>query len=388
MYLVEGNGRLKSQFMFGKPGAPVWDRNFGATVFYSSVELNRVAVLVRKLGAKRFRSLPIEDAVTALTNFISANYYPIFSEIAFNDCIESINDQVSENAFRTILQLIAESDVFNDLSSCFIYPLSTVSVKEARNFKLFNISPLGSFPKYLLPKASASVDLDASRFPQFSEMSIIPQFPSSCLFIVASHVGIAEKAKSAILATISLAVPVRKRYMFSGRNLSNGIAEISSKIAYYGRGPHTPALMSDIDLDSDAVELLQRVDLLFEAEDLSSQKKLNALEYFFKAWFQSSETRFPLLFSTLDALFGDPNQATQAVISGVTEARPKEYDEARLRLLLSLRGSNVHGGSPNVHESSKYSKYIENYGTSPIHELEDIVGMVLKQSLLANPIQA
>lgn len=55
-----------------------------------------------------------------------------------------------------------------------------------------------------------------------------------------------------------------------------------------------------------------------------------------------------------------------------------DYDIPRLKLLLSLRASVIHGGAPNVYESGSYQRYYENYYTDATRDLELIVARCLR----------
>lgn len=54
------------------------------------------------------------------------------------------------------------------------------------------------------------------------------------------------------------------------------------------------------------------------------------------------------------------------------------YDYGRLKLLLGLRASVIHGGAPNVYESRNYHLYYERYEEGAIRDLELIVARCLQ----------
>jgi hypothetical protein len=82
---------------------------------------------------------------------------------------------------------------------------------------------------------------------------------------------------------------------------------------------------------------------------------------------------------TLDALFGDASHATQAVIDSVRTVIGEHVSQPRLRLLMELRGSVIHGGAPDVYDSRKYARYYEEYGQDPIFDLELVVARCLRK---------
>ena len=72
---------------------------------------------------------------------------------------------------------------------------------------------------------------------------------------------------------------------------------------------------------------------------------------------------------TLDAMFGDSSRATKAVVEALGRFGDSTFDEARLKLLLKLRNSVIHGGAPDIYDSEKYQRYYETYGDDPLFDL-------------------
>jgi hypothetical protein len=104
--------------------------------------------------------------------------------------------------------------------------------------------------------------------------------------------------------------------------------------------------------------------------DAKTRKQLRALEYYYRAWPLDAIERFPWLIMALDAVFGDASQATQAVVEALGSLPGNEFGYDRLKLLLKLRGSVIHGGAPDVHESQNYQRNYEEYDNDPIFDLE------------------
>ena len=88
----------------------------------------------------------------------------------------------------------------------------------------------------------------------------------------------------------------------------------------------------------------------------------------------------------LDAVFGDAGQATQAVVDAIGQRDDMNFDYRRLRLLLSLRASVIHGGAPDVYDSDSYYRYYENYGDDPIRDLELITARCLRFTIFGTAL--
>ena len=117
------------------------------------------------------------------------------------------------------------------------------------------------------------------------------------------------------------------------------------------------------------------------ASDTPTRRQVRALEYFYRAWPLDAPERFPWLFTTLDAIFGDAAQATQAVVDAFGRHGEASFEYPRLRLLLGIRNSVIHGGAPDVYESDKYHRYYETYGDDPLFDLERITAQCLRSTI-------
>ena len=110
-------------------------------------------------------------------------------------------------------------------------------------------------------------------------------------------------------------------------------------------------------------------------------KKLKSLQYFYRAWFLPDSERFAIDCITIDSLFGDANGATEAVARGVDELFGGKLDRARVLLLMRLRNSVIHGGAPDVYDSSKYARYYRDYGDDPIADMSALVAECLRRKV-------
>jgi len=160
------------------------------------------------------------------------------------------------------------------------------------------------------------------------------------------------------------------------------MSDSSAKCSF--EGTHTPPLMEDIVINKADHKWLSLLSSKLLSSEDEIQKQIRALECYYRAWPLDASHRFPLLFTALDALFGDPSRATQALIEAVPQQ--SDIDSARLKLLLKLRGSVVHGGAPNVHESEKYQRYYENYSEDPIYDLERVTSRCLRTFIFGDSL--
>jgi hypothetical protein len=177
--------------------------------------------------------------------------------------------------------------------------------------------------------------------------------------------------------------------MFSGRQMFGGrctIAEDGRTTVSLGE-PHTPALMHNIAIrEQDATWLNVLASKLLSNEKVAT-RQIKALEYFYRAWPLDPAERFPILCMALDAIFGESHQATKSVINGIRSTLGPHVSEPRLRLLMDLRNSVLHGGAPDVYDSREYAKYYDQFGEDPIHDLELVTGRCLRSNVFGDTLK-
>ena len=78
--------------------------------------------------------------------------------------------------------------------------------------------------------------------------------------------------------------------------------------------------------------------------------------------------------------------ATQSIIDGVKNVLNIDISESRIRLLIQLRGSVIHGRSPEIYDSRKYAKYYKRYRICPSKDLALLVAACLNSTLFDNRI--
>jgi hypothetical protein len=194
--------------------------------------------------------------------------------------------------------------------------------------------------------------------------------------------------KAAILGALALTPHPRYRHQFTMRSVFGGYSTLNEGGGFNVSHceAHTPALSVDMVIrDADHAWLNILVPKLSSA-DKNERRQVRALEYFYRAWPLDAPERFPWLFMALDAIFGDASRATQAVIDAIGQQSETNFEYERLRLLLGLRNSVVHGGAPDVYDSDKYQQYYENYGDDPIFDLELITARCLRSTVFSNAL--
>lgn len=373
--------------MFGKPGAPHWDMHFGTDLYYRADKLNRVALYVRQNGPVYLRSLTIGDIWGMLQDFISNNYWYLANDISLKRFDGSYAEHVSAATKKKLADALAVSKIFQPSIHLTVFPLVPVQVDaDFDSEPFFFISPK-SLDESRLPTEIDCRHFKPANFPPIAKWEGRIEQPNSWLGVRSPAIQASRKMKAAILGALALTPLPRYRHQFSGRRLFGGECTVTDGAKFSFGEPHTPPLMHDIILDKRDHGWLQILALKLSENNRATRREIKALEYFYRAWELDPSERFPVLCMALDAVFGDANHATQAVIDGIRRMLGPHIPDARVRLLMDLRAAVIHGGAPDVYDSRKYGRYYDKYGADPIHDLELIVAKCLQQQIFSGELK-
>lgn len=381
--------RLLSSFLYGKPGAPHWNRRFGAEIFVRPKDYFRALLFIRQNGAAYLRTVSISELWSMVADFLTENFWYIQNSMFAQQEHRSYLERVSEENKVVLALALARSTMFQPESELSLYPLLPIRVKanfETNNFFLINAADLS--PSHL-PSSFDCTFLEPGRFPPFAHDKGRKRSVVSWLGVRSPLPPVAGKITAAILGAVALTPIPRERYMCSMRQVFGGQCTITntSHSVSYGITPHTPPLMHDIVLTKDDHAWLVSLAKLLEGSDKPSRSRLRALEYFFRAWFLNPRERFPVLCMSLDSLVGVSSNHTSEAVKYVKKVVSTAIDSERLRLLLRLRGAVIHGAAPDVYDSDNYEKYYEDYLADPIYDLELIVAKALRHDIFGSSLK-
>jgi len=381
-----GDG-LRSAFLFGKPGAPDWDKRMGAEVYFNPNKLMRAASFVRQKGPHHLRQLAVNDISNILQDFIVKNFWYLAEDVFFLSNPGSYSEQVRPTTVLTLSAVLKQSKIFQPESHLTLFPLIPVKVRaDFQASSYFLISP-NSLNDGFLPTSIDARYIVPDQFPPIRDWEGVKNKPSCWLGVHSPVIQTAAKTKSAILGALALTPPPQYRHMFSGRKMFGGHCSITDRATMKFEDIHTPPLMHDIEIAVDDHAWLKILATKLVSDDKMTRRQIKALEYFYRAWDQKPSERFPTLCMTLDAIFGDAGGATQSVIDGVRNVLGPHVRHERLSLLMKLRGSVIHGGAPDVYESRKYAKYYDTYEADPIHDLELVAAKCLRKVIFRDALK-
>lgn len=378
MFQCRHPDRLRSSFMFGKPGEPIGLARLGAEVNYDSRALLQPALYVRRYGAPYLRSLSMGEAKRRLKDFISDHYWLLAEEafgIRFN-C--SYDEHLSADAKDRLAIAAGASDLFIEPQQIVLFPLIPIEADAAFDSTRFFICSPAELGGQLTSR-QVRTDLVPDSFPPVRRWDGIRHSPTSWLGVDAPTLDAAKQIRAAVLGAVALLPHRSERYMFSGREMFGGYTSFDDRCTISLGDPHTPALMENVILRATDHPWLSVLAEKLLSPTKEHRRQMRALEYYYRAWAPDPVKRFPTLFAAVDAIFGDASQATQSVVDAVGPVMGAEYTSERIKLILKLRASVIHGGAPNVYESSKYEDYYCAYETDPVHDFELIVAQCLQR---------
>lgn len=386
MFCQRGPDRHRHSFMYNDPGKPHFGSGgAGFEVNYENRGLMRAALFARRHAAPHLRSLSVGDVAKAMTDFITENFGIIGWE-AWEGCgvgdgrerDAPFADFVSDTTKASLAAAILASDLFSEPRKLFAFPLVVVSVDVEFDCPAFFFCKPEGLTALRLPPGYNDLEIRPESFPPFARWDGTRQSPQAWLGIWAGTAEVAKRNRAAVLGAVALLPHRLERYQFSRREMFGGFASFSDQMSMISSDPHTPALGENVVLRVGDEPWLSLLAAKIVSEEKTDRRQMRALEYYYRAWAPDPTRRFPTLFGALDAIYGDAGQATKSIIDAVGPVMGDQYGFDRLKLLLSVRGSVVHGGAPNVYESGAYHRYFERYEEDATRDLDLIVARCLQ----------
>ena len=378
--------QLLSSFMYGRPGAPHWERRLGTEIYINRKEYLDAVLFIRRHGSAYLRAISIGDLRSMVTEFVTENFWYIGGRNFLSRSTVSYGTTMDASDKIALAEALAASPMFHPGVELTLYPLIPIQIMMPFDGEHFVLAAPDQFSHSHVPPG-ARPTFDPSLFPPFVDWDGVRRPVSSWLGVRSPLRLLSDKMASAILGAVALTPLPRKRHQFSGRQVFGGKCTVAARVTTQPGGEaHTPPMMDDIVLTAADHPWLTKLDTLLGADDRVSRSQLRALEYFYRAWFLDPRERFAPMCMALDALLAVDRGHTAAAIKFVKSVVEPSVDEARLRLLMRVRGAVIHGAAPDVYDSENYEQYWREYGTDPIRDLELLVAKGLRVSLFGDDL--
>lgn len=373
-----GDDGLMSTFVFSsQPGSPASGGGLGTTIFFSLRGMTTAALFVRRNGPAYLQVLSVEDIRTMLQDFLIKHFSYVASETLFRKFFDSYTVRVSESSKNALAQALAESNIFSPRNSLTLFPLVTLDVEYDFGSTPFFFRQSATLLEEIPPEHR--IDLVVDRFPPLSRERMRTESTNAWLGISSPLLQTSRKMKSAILGAMALSLPRQHRYMFTGRRTFGGYCTISDGVSFAFGDAHMPPIFQNLLVRACDQEWLHILADKLVSSDQTDRRQIRALEYFYRSWSLDASERFPVMCMALDAVYSDATEATKSVIDGIRTTLGSHIEETRLRMLMQIRASVIHGGAPDVYDSRKYRKYYQMYLTDPINDLDDVLVESLRQ---------
>lgn len=380
-YNTVGEDGLASAFILGRRDGQPTLGGISLTLFFRRKKLMPAVMKLRSLGPPHLRYLPLGHSFEKLRSFLTDRYHLVAGNNIFSRAETSLLERLSKEQVDLLVDQFAKSDILSPPQETCLFPLVTIQMRDVFEGAVFSLSTASGLAEQKSLTNLPRGYVNGQQFPPFSDWKHKTQSPTSWLLVTAPSPEVAKKYRASILGAISLAVMHRYRHQFTGRKVFGGVVSVRDGWSFSDSSPHTPALGEDLVLGSEDGSWLDVIDRALASSSEADIKKLKSLQYFYRAWFLPDSERFPIDCITIDSMFGDANGATEAVARGVDDLFGGKLDRARVLLLMRLRNSVIHGGAPDVYDSSKYARYYRDYGDDPIADMSSLVAECLRRKV-------
>lgn len=390
VYDSVGDDGMMNSFIIQQPGSQFSFSGIAVEIFFRRTLLIDAAVHLRRNGPAFFRYLSLNSAMTDLRSFVTDNFWILRSLVTFKKAETSYLARASNEQVDLLAEKLAQSPLFAPEPFQALYPLVPVTAGVSFHGENFSILDAVALGKDAFLSKAIGANFLPEQFPPFKDWNGVKEKPSSWLLIKVPHKNIGRKFCAAVLGGAALTITGPRRYQFSGRHMFGGRCSFSKSSGYSVnfQNPLTPALMENIVFNADDHPWLKILDEKLSSNSDTEIKAINALQYFYRTWFLDNAERFPISCMALDSVLGENASTTESVITGVRSLLGDQVEWDRLSLLMSLRGSVIHGGAPDVYESKKYLKYYAKYGDDPISDMDVVLSECLRRKLFNGSFRA
>jgi hypothetical protein len=358
----------------------------GAEIYFEAGALLDAALFIRRNASSHLQSLSVRDLEQMLTAFMGDqmnlfrfNWWELPQGVP-------LADHIATDGKAELAEAIARSSIFAPPELLFLYPIKIANVDAPFRSRPFFLLPPAELPSELARWYEAD-EIKPDRHPPIPMHPGMPLAEISCWLGVRSPAGVmALRSRNAILGACALLPHPLERYQFSIATVPTGYMSFDARATYHGGEASTPALSEKLQIGVTDHAWLTLLAEKLDSDVESDGKAILALQYFYRAWVRDPATRVAPLCGALDALFGDRDAATQAMVDAVGVHLGPSFDATRAKRLAKLRAGVIHGGAPNIYEASVYHRYYVDYRRDPIRDLELATARCLQQQIFGRAL--
>lgn len=375
-----GEKNQSIEFLITNPKESISFGNIGTTIYVRSEEdYLKALIFIKKNGLPYLSDLSLLNLRKTVTKLLTKNFWFIrHGEFSRIENISYKNQINSENKLELAKSLL-NSELFQENFITYFYPTRSITSDITLRFDNFFIIPSNEL-------SYKDINLDKSDINQFN-FEYFPCLKNNHKIHVNTWIGIkastednSRKILSVILGTIALFQSTSKRYLFNSLESDSGCNFITHDKFYNTMETVdlVPSLYFKIIIDKDLSPYFLKISETLTNKNIYDNLKFYSLNNFYKSWFQTEAEQFRTLCTCIESLIEDTSTKSSAKFKSLITKYCSEYSQDRLADLLKIRGSIVHGKSPNLCDSQAYNNYIEEYLSEPLNDLIKIVDIVLK----------
>lgn len=290
--------------------------------------------------------------------------------------------QSMDASLRSIVSdQMRSSSLFAAHAKLFLYPVDAINVLNEFECDRFFIASPRDLPKHLNEWYDEDELATDSHPPTPMGKRGNSPTTSAWIGVNAPLSEVSLRVRNTILGAIALLPHWLERYQFTLGSPPSGHMTFDKQAIYHSGDMAAPPVSERINISDNDLPWLNLVHRLVDPRDKADRKAALSLQYFYRAWTKEAANRVSPLCSALDALFGDQNAATKAMIDAVGNHFGSALDETRAKRLTKLRAHVLHGGAPNIYEASVYQRYVADYRRDPVTDLEIVTARCLRHHI-------
>ena len=354
--------RNSDRVMVGVRSAPM---QLDFPIFVDQPSMITAALMLRKIKKRDFGSVPLKKAERFILDLVNIEISHFFDLKIPASASGNYRSTINNKKLDEFYNFIQKGILSGPDTQTFSFPLSRISVS----------SPFSGSSFYIIGGDDIGGESPHSTLEKFK----FKQSINGWIGCSATFVESAQKIKRIVLGAISLRLPHLERTQKTIARPANGYMT-HNPLAWSSSREHMPPIGYDITIAEDDKSWLEKIDELLLANDKESRRLRKALEYFYFGWFLEANERLAFNFMAMDAVFGQGSGHTgEKLRTRVSRTLEQDMDLDRFDDIINLRNQFLHGGSPDIYDSSKYEFYLQKYSCDPIIDVEYLTASCLRR---------
>jgi hypothetical protein len=339
--------------------------SWGLPIYLDTSRLSKAAILLRSLNAKTFGSIPFGQTLSYIDGLFCSHISKF------------LNARAPHNVDVHYLELIV-GDKLSDFNKFAVDQILKGPAVKTNSFPLCQIRVDDSYHGtefYLVGDG----DLDIGKLEDIANVSSRMKI-SAWIGCSAPFDELTHKIKRVALGAIALRLSHVNRTQKTIAIAPTGFLN-HNDLSWSSSIEHVPPIGDEIVIGTAEHWWLAKIDEILGSAEKVTRRLRKALEYHYFGWFRSDNERVPFNFMSLDAIFGQGNEPSGVKLKrGILNTLDMNLDETRLDDIFLIRNQFIHGGCPDIFDSSLYESYLKKYNCDPTIDIDYLTASCLRKS--------